>query len=577
MERIKEKFTPKEIYSLRTVIVISLYLKSLYVLLGLYPLELKTLLFSFIAFVPIMFFTAFSFPFKDKTSRRLLLFFHILISILFFADVLYSRGFNRLINYYMIFAKGVSDGMSSSVLSLIRPLDVLLLLDLPILVYYSMKNRVARHRSRPIAFLGMAGITGITIMIGIQQLEYHKVLGDLNSIPLYMSPLGNHVYDLYTHKRENGFKITEEQIAEIEKWNEANQNFLEPSSEYQHLEGIFKGKNLIVIQFESLENFVINKKVWGQEITPNMNRILGESFYFSSLFEQVKDGNSSDAELLFNTSLYPIKRGSAFLRFGENEYNSLPKILERHDYQSMVLHGDDREFWNRHTVFPKLGFHDYIDETGFENQALVGLGILDEYLFEQGFKEMKALKKPFYIKLITVTSHMPFNMPEEYERLNFATKDTSTGYLESIRYVDEEFGKFYDNLKQEGILEDSVIVIYGDHEGVHKYYKTELPDNNRELPFIIHAPGLEGVEIDKPGGQVDMMPTLLYLLGIDQSEYAHTVMGRNLFNNHTGSSMYSTGEIIYADGVKQLEKALYISDITIRSNYYKKHQQQKTN
>ena len=575
MQLIKEKIIPKEIYSLRTVIVLSLYLKSLYVLLCLYPFELKTLLFSLVAFVPILFFTAFSFPFKDKTSRRLLLFFHILISLLFFADVLYSRGFDRLINYYMIFAKGVSDGMSSSVLSLIRPLDFLLLIDLPILLYYSVKNRVARHRPRPIAFLAMAGISGITILTGIQQLEYHKVLGDLNSIPLYMSPLGNHVYDLYTHKRENRFTITQEQIAEIEKWNEANQKFLEPSLEYQHLEGIFKDKNLIVIQFESLENFVIGKKVWGQEITPNMNRILGESFYFSSLFEQVKDGNSSDAELLFNTSLYPIKRGSAFLRFGENEYNSLPKILERHDYRSMVLHGDDREFWNRHTVFPKLGFQDYLDETDFENQALVGLGILDEYLFEQGIKEMKALNEPFYINLITVTSHMPFNMPEEYERLNFATKDTSTGYLESIRYVDEEFGKFYDNLKQEGILEDSVIVIYGDHEGVHKYYETDLPDNNRELPFIIHAPGLEGMEIDKPSGQVDMMPTLLYLLGIDQSEYGHTVMGRNLFNSHTGSSMYSSGEIIYADGVNQLEKALYISDITIRSNYYKKHQKNK--
>lgn len=472
----------------------------------------------------------------------------------------------------MIFAKGVSEGMSSSVLSLVRPLDFLLLIDLPVLIYFSAKDRVVQQRPQPLAFLMMASVTGIAMLTGIQQLEENKVLGDLNSIPLYMSPLGNHVYDLYTHKQETEFKITAEQILEIQKWNEANQKFQVPSPQYQHLKGIFQGKNLIVIQFESLENFMIGKKIWGQEITPNLNKILDESFYFSSMFEQVKDGNSSDAELLFNTSLYPIKKGSAFLRFGENEYNTLPKILKQHDYSSIILHGDDREFWNRHTVFPKLGFQRYLDETAFDQGDSVGLGILDEYLFEQGITEMKELDQPFYINLITVTSHMPFDLPQEYERLSFSSGNISTDYLQSIHYVDQEFGKFYKKLRQEGILEDSVIVIYGDHEGVHKYYETDLPDNNREVPFIIHAPGLAGIEIDKPSGQVDMMPTLLFLLGIDQSEYAHTVMGRNLFNKHSGSAIYSSGEIIFADEISQLEKALYISDITIQSNYYKKHQ-----
>lgn len=571
MQRVTQRLKKREICPIRTVITISLYFKSLYVLLTLYPVSVLTFLYSLVAFVPILFFTSVSHLFRDKISRNVLLIVHSVISFLLFADVLYFRGFGHLINFYMIFARGISDGMGASVLSLIRPLDLMLLIDLPILIYFCTKYKIVLLRPRVRVFLAVSVLSGFIMLTGIRQLEYHKVLGDLKNIPLFMSPLGSHVYDLYRQSRERNFAISPEEIQMIGQWHEDNQKFQEPSPRYAGLDGILAGKNLIIIQFESLENFVIGREFYGQEITPNINRLLDRSLYFSSVMEQVKDGNSSDAELLFNTSLYPIQKGSAFLRFGDNEYNSLPRILDRQGYTSIVLHGDDREFWNRHTVFPNLGFDRYIDETQFASQEDVGLGILDEHLFDQALLEMKTLAEPFNTYLITVTSHMPFNMPKAYEKLVFPVDDTSTDYLQSIHYVDEAFGEFYQELNREGILEDAVIVIYGDHEGVHKYYETDLPDNEREVPFIIHAPGIRGMEIAKPAGQIDMMPTLLYLLGVDRGEYAHTVMGRNLFSRYTGSAMLSSGEIIHADGVSQLERALHISDITIRSNYFRDH------
>lgn len=114
-------------------------------------------------------------------------------------------------------------------------------------------------------------------------------------------------------------------------------------------------------------------------------------------------------------------------------------------------------------------------------------------------------------------------------------------------------------------------MIYGDHEGIHKYYKTDLPDNHKQVPFIVHAPGLPSLEITNPGGQIDMMPTLLYLLGADQKLYEDTVMGRNLLGKFSGSPVLPTGELAApADGWDLLQEALKISDYSIRGKFYER-------
>lgn len=403
------------------------------------------------------------------------------------------------------------------------------------------------------------------------RLEHYKLLGNYKMLPLYMSPIGNHIYDLYRLTQDRAEELTPERVEVIADWHDDNARFLSPEIEYRSLAGSLKGKNLIIIQFESLENFLIDKEILGNEITPNLNALLDSSLYFSDVIEQVKDGNSSDAELIFNTSMYPIADGSAFLRFGENVYNSLPKILGESGYTSVAIHGDDAEFWNRNTVFPKLGFTRYIDETQFTIAEQMGMGISDEALFGQSLHEIRSLPEPYNFFIITISSHIPFELPEEQKHLTFAEENISTDYLQSIRYVDEAFGRFYRALEQEGILDNAALVIYGDHEGIHKYYKTDLPDNHKQVPFIVHAPGLPSLEITNPGGQIDMMPTLLYLLGADQKLYEDTVMGRNLLGKFSGSPVLPTGELAApADGWDLLQEALKISDYSIRGKFYER-------
>jgi phosphoglycerol transferase MdoB-like AlkP superfamily enzyme len=400
--------------------------------------------------------------------------------------------------------------------------------------------------------------------------EDSKTLGNNKLHPLLMSPIGYHMFDIYRFWYEKSEPLDNNDIAMINSWLEENSKYNIPAKNYEYLKGIAKGKNIIAIQFESLENIIINQSYYNSEITPNINKLLKSSIYFNNIYEQVRDGNSSDAELMFNTSIYPLNNGSTFLRFSDNNYNSLPYLLNVYGYTSIAVHGDDKEFWNRDRVFPSLGFDDYVYEENFIYKELEGMGISDESLFLQSFEELKKINDPFYLYIITLTSHMPFNISENNKFLNLPYNDYSCNYLQSIHYTDKVFGEFYKKLDENGYLDNTVLIIYGDHEGINKYYDTYLPKNYGEIPFIIHIPGIEGFEMNKIGGQVDMMPTLLYLLGIDENKYSKSVMGNNLLNNQPGYALLANGDIIgktiFYTHITQINQ---ISELIIKGNYFK--------
>jgi phosphoglycerol transferase MdoB-like AlkP superfamily enzyme len=197
------------------------------------------------------------------------------------------------------------------------------------------------------------------------------------------------------------------------------------------------------------------------------------------------------------------------------------------------------------------------------------MGISDESLFMQSIKEIENLDNPYYMFIITLSSHMPFSISEDIRYLDMPYNDYSCNYIQSIHYTDKVLGEFYNKLKSKGYLENSILIVYGDHQGVHKYYDTYLPDNEGKLPFIIHIPGINGFENDKIGGQVDMMPTLLYLLGIEGNNSSNYMMGKNLFLDMPGSALLPNGEIIGQPHNKEhLYSAQKIADLIIKGNYF---------
>jgi len=552
-------------------VLLILYIKSSVVLFSLYSLNPVVFLFGIISITPTLFLLSFSFLFSEKGQLFYLFALDLFISVLFIVDMVYARAYGHLISVYMIIAKGVLKDLNASVISLMKWSDFLILVDLPVLCILAIRSKEkTRVKKRIYLFFVTALLSIVVICFQFTNLENNKSLGNYKLHPLLMSPIGNHMFDLYRFFYEKKDNLDKKDIAAVNGWLEENKKYQKPANEYSNLKGLLKGKNLIVIHFESLENVVVGKSYYGQEITPNINKLIKNSIYFNNIFEQVRDGNSSDAELMFNTSIYPLSSGSAFLRFGENSYVSLPKLLQEDGYTSIAIHGDDKEFWNRSQVFPVLGFERFITQEQFDDKSNIGMGISDKSLFSQSILEIKKLKEPYNFFIITLTSHMPFSLEKKDQTLDLKNKNNTTDYLQSIHYSDKFLGEFYEKLKEEGLLKNTALVIYGDHEGVHKYYpSTTLQNNNYKLPFIVHIPGMKGFESNKIGGQVDMMPTLAYLLGIDEKKYFSSVMGRNLLGSASGTVVLPTGKILgKADDETHLMQAQSAADMIIRGNYF---------
>lgn len=565
----KEK-EPSKLSFMWIVGLIIILIKSDIVLFSLFGLHWLIIINSILTVVPILFLISFSFIFSQKGQLIYLFILDLVISALFIADMVYARAYGHLIGIHMMFAKDVMQGLSASVISLIKWTDFLMLVDLPILLFLALKSgQKERDKKRLRLFYITVILSILTICFQFVRFEKTKVLGNSKVQPMVMSPIGTHMFDLYSLVYEKVSKLDNEDKAVIAGWLEENSKYQEPDEKYSYLEGTFKGKNIIAVQVESLENILVNQSFGGKEITPNINKLLGHSIYFNNIHEQVRDGNSSDAEFMFNTSVYPLGNGSAFLRFGGNKYVALPQLLHEQGYTSIALHGDNKEFWNRDQVFPSLGFEKFISEDEFADKSSDGMGILDKSLFSQTISEIKKLKEPYYSFVITITSHMPFKINKNIQYLDLPFEDDTSRYLQSIYYVDKVFGEFYSQMEKEGILDNAVLVLYGDHEGIHKYYSTTLPDNNYEIPFIIHVPGMKGQVIDKVGGQVDMMPTLAYLLGIEKEKILPGVMGRNLFGKSPGTVILPNDKIIGEDKDKEhLTNASTVSDLIIRGNYF---------
>ncbi len=171
------------------------------------------------------------------------------------------------------------------------------------------------------------------------------------------------------------------------------------------------------------------------------------------------------------------------------------------------------------------------------------MGISDKAFFEQILPIIATQKQPFFSFVFTLSSHSPFELPDKYKELKLDGKLGQSklgGYYQCIRYSDKQIGMLLDQLKARGCWNNTLVTITGDHEGVHKYFKNEIDaikqrdewwlDNNKKLPLIIYNKDIKPKEIKITGGQVDIMPTLAYLMGINDEDYENTAMGRNLFS-----------------------------------------------
>ncbi|EHQ89206.1 phosphoglycerol transferase family protein, alkaline phosphatase superfamily [Desulfosporosinus youngiae DSM 17734] len=545
----------------------------------------------YVSFIVII--LSFAFLFKGRFRFWFLLSCNSLFSTLLIVDLMYYRGYSSFVTPYLLSQTTNLDNLFSSIISMLRQVDLLFVLDLILLLGIGLKFKKFYIKTQRSIYTLL-----ILFVLSVVHVYYQHVQIDLkgngdemlfrvawspNQTMSNLSPLGYHGFDIYNYVKDSkDAKLTPEENEEIKNWLAQNQEKL-PANEYK---GIFKGKNLIMIQVESLETSVINQKVNGQEITPNLNKLLANSFYFSNFYEQVYNGSSSDADLMANTSVYPVRTGATFFRFPNNTYNSLPKLLKEDGYSTLAIHPDKGSYWNWVPALTAIGFEKTMDDSCFNTDEKIGLGLCDGSYFKQIAPLIREQEQPFYDFMVTLTSHNPFDLPERYRSLMLSEDFNKTklgGYFQSIRYTDEQIGSFLDTLDKSGVLDNTVVVIYGDHTGVHKYYNDEVKaiqpqeswwlDDSKRIPLIIYHKGMNGREIPTIGGQIDTMPTILYLMGINEERYANTVFGRNLLNTKKDFAVLANrvymGEAENSTEYENHIKGIDMADLVIRKNYFK--------
>lgn len=368
-----------------------------------------------------------------------------------------------------------------------------------------------------------------------------------------LGDLDYHYLDAYSTVKSSMARIVPVSQAKQAEIKTALQSNSSVSAKYY---GKYKGKNVIVIQVEALQQFVIGRSYNGEEITPNLNKWISRSMYFDNYYTQVSSGMTSDAEFVSNNSLYPADAGSAYYLYAGNKFTSLSNEMHDNGYYTAALHAYKESFWNRNVMYKALGFDDFFSQKSYEFNYSVGLGLNDRSFLLQSLDKMKVMKEPYYSFIITLSSHFPFDDIYKYGDFDPGEyKGTLLGrYLQAIHYEDEQLGVFLDEMERQGITKDAVIVMYGDHYAIPKDGSDQLYDllgitnptdvdyiETQKVPLIIHVPdeSLKGVN-HTLSGQIDFYPTISNLMGIK----AENIMGQDILNSTSDKIIFRNGSFI---------------------------------
>ena len=480
---------------------------------------------------------------------------YLLLFIWLISNSIYYREFTDFVTVNTMLASSkVSAGLGAAALELFRPWDVIYILDFPILAFFFFKKWI-RMDNRPFNKRASFAVTSLSAMLfsanlflaeidrpelltrGFSNYYVVRALG----LPAF---LGYSANQTYAANKERS-KASEADLKPVEEY--IQQHYAKPNPEYF---GMAKGRNVIYIHLESFQQFLIDYKLKVDdkeyEVTPFLNSLYHskETFAFSNVFNQVKAGKTSDAETMIETGLFGLNQGSFMVNYGgTNTQQAAPFILSKNGYNSSaVFHGNAGSFWNRNTAYKQWGYSYFFDASYFTKQNSSNsfqYGLNDKYMLKDSIKYLERLQQPFYTKFITVSNHYPYTTSLSGDDLGFPlakTQDeTINGYFATANYLDSSIKAFFDYLKESGLYKNSIIILYGDHYGISNSRNPALApllgknsetwssyDNAmlQRVPYMVVIPGMDkGGIIDTYGGEIDMLPTLEHLLGIESNKF----------------------------------------------------------
>ncbi len=510
----------------------------------------------------------------DKRASRILLVIYFLMSVLLYANVLYYREFADFLTFSTVLSNmGGEDsvlngGVIEGFFVMLRTWDIFYWLDFIGLTWLvrrltkEKETKIVSVNEKPFykryAFAGT--IAGVAILFGnlmLAETDRPQLLTrtfDRNYIVKYLGVNFFTGYDTVQTVKNNRVRAQADEGDLTEVYNFTRENHAVPNAEYF---GLAEGRNVFTLVVESVQQFVIDYELEdenGQKhvVTPFLNSIYHDdsTISFNNFFHQTGQGKSSDAEVLAENSLFGLPEGSAFQVLGsDNVFHATPKILsEEKGYTTAAFHGNTGTFWNRNDTYRNFGYDYFFDSHYYDmsEERVLDYGLKDKLFFRDSTEYIEQLPQPFYTKFITLTNHFPYPLEEENASIPKANTEDETvnQYFQTVRYTDEAVQEFFSWLKDSGLYENSIVVIYGDHFGTSNMRNPHLAPllgedpqewgdfenaQMQRVPLMFHIPGYTDGEIKETyGGQVDFLPTLLHLLGVETDHYLF--MGQDLLS-----------------------------------------------
>jgi len=569
-----------------TFLIILLWIQTVVTYYLDFSLGLSNPLLHFFAivnpFATIVFFMSLALYFnKPKASYILMIILYLADAIFVYSNVLYYRSFSDFISFNSITGVGkVAKGLLTTTLGVIQFRDAFYLVG-PILVIILFAIKFIKIDNRPFNKISAFATTFLGLMLFSADLagsecNRPQLLGrtfDHGYIVKYIGINSFLPYDSIKAVQNEQVRssATETEVGDVLDYT--HDNYVAPNKNYF---GKANGKNIIILHLESFEQELIGMKINGADVTPFLNSLYTDknTASFDNFFNEVGTGRTGDAETMMESGLFGLSSGTAFFTKlgGDNTFQAAPAILaQQKGYTSAVFHGNVGSFWNRDNVYKNMGYNYFFDESYYDTQnpdskSLNTYGVKDKLLFSEGVKYLEQMQQPFYTKFLTVTNHVRYQFSDEdngdFQSTNLTgSPDTEqiNQYFKTAHYLDKSVEEFFNYLKATGLDKTSMIVLYGDHYGLnagqHKTIYTQILGHDpsewsnfnetqmQKVPFMIHMNGLKGGIKHTYGGEIDALPTILHLAGINTSQYVQ--LGTDLFaKKHRSLVIFRDGHYI---------------------------------
>ena len=555
--------------------------------------QLRSVFFD-IAFVLLL--GGLSFIISEKRRNRYYFWTTFLMILICVANSLYYNYYSSFISVSLlatsVFVKDVGDAVVQMV---VRPCDVTYLW--LFIAFFIVKKKSDNFRVNKQKCKEMVILSFIAIIIGCAIPPYNSFsrLYKLWNRVMVLDSWGPYAYqadDLVQSLKPtfNNIFGYDKALKDVSDYYSENKKTLKPN-EYT---GIFEGKNVIAIHAESLQSFTIGKTFNGNEVTPYLNKLASSGMYFNNFYAQVGVGTSSDTEFTYATSLLPSNNGTVFVNYYNDKFVTLQNLLNNKGYYVFSMHGNVGDFWNRETMHMNMGYDKFYSKSSFIIDEEYGLGLSDESFFRQVVPMIKEISDnnlgPYYGTLITLTNHTPWKDADKYDNLDLSMtvdiqgeqvtreylNNTMMGkYLKSVNYMDHAIGNFISDMDASGLLDNTIIIIYGDHDAripkkqfeyMYNYDPINdailTPDSkeyfefndydyelSKSVPFIIWSKDMnEGMVVSTPMGMIDVLPTLGNMLNV----YNKYSLGKDIMGIKK-----EDGIVVFKDGSYITDKVYY--------------------